>query len=69
MSFQKGWINRQFARVEREAQNWPTWMQRDTETMVNIAESPTRASGQQEKNDSPVDASDQTPYRNRTQPA
>jgi hypothetical protein len=29
MTLQKGWINRQFARVEKDARNWPSWM-RDT---------------------------------------
>ena len=29
MSFEKGWINRQFARVERDAENWPVWMRRE----------------------------------------
>ena len=27
----KGWINRQFARVERDVKNWPDWMRRETE--------------------------------------
>lgn len=31
MSFEKGWINRQFARVERDAENWPSWMRRETD--------------------------------------
>jgi hypothetical protein len=31
MTLQKGWINRQFARVERDAQKWPDWMRRETE--------------------------------------
>ena len=29
MSFEKGWINRQFARIERDAENWPSWMRRE----------------------------------------
>jgi hypothetical protein len=29
MSFEKGWINRQYARVERDAENWPSWMRRE----------------------------------------
>ena len=30
MSLPSGWINRQFARVERDSENWPEWMQRET---------------------------------------
>jgi hypothetical protein len=31
MSFEKGWINRQFARVERDVENWPSWMRREVD--------------------------------------
>lgn len=31
MKLKQGWINRQFARVERDARNWPEWMRRETE--------------------------------------
>ncbi|MCZ2078990.1 MAG: hypothetical protein LC130_28820 [Bryobacterales bacterium] len=31
MSFEKGWINRQFARIERDAENWPSWMRREVD--------------------------------------
>lgn len=31
MTLEKGWINRQFARIERDAQSWPEWMRRDAE--------------------------------------
>jgi hypothetical protein len=31
MTLKQGWINRQFARVERDAKNWPDWMQRETQ--------------------------------------
>ena len=31
MTLPKGWINRQYARVERDAQNWPDWMRREME--------------------------------------
>jgi hypothetical protein len=31
MTLPKGWINRQFARVERDVKNWPDWMRRETE--------------------------------------
>jgi len=31
MTFEKGWINRQFARLERDSQNWPDWMLREIE--------------------------------------
>jgi hypothetical protein len=31
MTLPKGWINRQFARVERDAEKWPEWMRRETE--------------------------------------
>jgi hypothetical protein len=30
MTFEKGWINRQFARLERDSQKWPDWMRRET---------------------------------------
>lgn len=30
MTLKPGWINRQFARVERDARNWPEWMRRET---------------------------------------
>lgn len=26
-----GWINRQFARIEREVENWPAWMREAAE--------------------------------------
>lgn len=29
MNLPKGWINRQFAHVERDAQSSPTWMRQD----------------------------------------
>lgn len=31
MILKQGWINRQFARVERDAKNWPDWMKRETQ--------------------------------------
>jgi hypothetical protein len=31
MTLKPGWINRQFARVERDAKTWPEWMRRETE--------------------------------------
>lgn len=37
MRLQKGWINRQFARVERDAQTWPTWMRPETEAITTTA--------------------------------
>lgn len=36
MSFEKGWINRQFVRIERESKNWPEWM--NGEPAVNSSE-------------------------------
>lgn len=47
MSLRQGWINRQFARVERDAKNWPDWMRRETEI---------RASEQKMKSDSETEA-------------
>ncbi len=41
MSFEKGWINRQFARVERDAKNWPSWMRREMD--MRAASEPTEA--------------------------
>jgi hypothetical protein len=31
MTLKQGWINRQFARVERDSRTWPEWMRRETE--------------------------------------
>ena len=31
MTHEKGWINRQCARMEREVQSWPEWMRREFE--------------------------------------
>lgn len=31
MTLEKGWINRQFARLERDALNWPAWMREEGE--------------------------------------
>lgn len=35
MTFEKGWINRQFAKLERDAQNWPEWLRRETDPRTN----------------------------------
>lgn len=35
MTLKQGWINRQFARLERDAKNWPDWMRRETEIRVH----------------------------------
>lgn len=35
MTFKQGWINRQFARVERDAKNWPEWMRRESDLRVH----------------------------------
>jgi hypothetical protein len=29
VTFSKGWINRQIARVQREEKDWPDWMRRE----------------------------------------
>lgn len=31
MTLEKGWINRQFARLERDALNWPAWMREEVD--------------------------------------
>ena len=42
MTLQKGWINRQLARVERDVQNGPSWMRREAETQTAPAQEPSR---------------------------
>lgn len=32
-----GWINRQFARVEKDYATWPEWMRRETEKRIAAA--------------------------------
>lgn len=34
MEMKRGWINRQFAHVEREAQKWPEWMRRESDRRI-----------------------------------
>jgi len=29
-----GWVNRQFARIERDYKTWPAWMKRETEARI-----------------------------------
>ncbi len=43
MTLSKGWINRQFARVERDAKNWPDWMRRETEIHAQEQKASTNA--------------------------
>jgi hypothetical protein len=43
MTLQKGWINRQFARVERDVQSWPTWMRREAEMQAVSTQEPSRS--------------------------
>lgn len=31
MEFEKGWINRHFARFEKDVETWPAWMRGETE--------------------------------------
>jgi hypothetical protein len=45
MTLQKGWINRQFARVERDVQSWPSWMRREAEIQTAPAQEPSRSTG------------------------
>jgi hypothetical protein len=45
MTLQKGWINRQFARVERDVQSWPSWMRREAEVQTAPALEPSRSTG------------------------
>ena len=45
MTPQKGWINRQFARVEREAQSWPSWMRHEPEARPAPAQEIARSVG------------------------
>jgi hypothetical protein len=53
MTLQKGWINRQLARVERDVQNWPSWMRREVEMQTTPAQEPSRSPnvGQQQDTD------------------
>jgi hypothetical protein len=49
MNFEKGWINRQFARLERDSQNWPDWMLREIEfRAATNSESVGRSSAQED---------------------
>lgn len=38
MTLEKGWINRQFARIERDVQSWPEWMRREAEIRAAASE-------------------------------
>jgi hypothetical protein len=39
MTFEKGWINRQFARLERDSENWPDWMRREADLRAAAGQS------------------------------
>ena len=53
MTLQKGWINRQFARVERDAQKWPDWMRRETELRQQVQKTGAASDDQQADAQSP----------------
>lgn len=43
MTFEKGWINKQYGRVERDARSWPSWMRRDSGIAVQREQPRTHA--------------------------
>lgn len=49
MTFEKGWINRQCTRVERDVQSWPAWMQREVDVRASerLESQESRGCGQQ----------------------
>ena len=46
MTFEKGWINKQYGRVERDARSWPSWMRRDSGTTDEREQPRTDAGGE-----------------------
>lgn len=60
MTLQKGWINRQFAHVEREAQSWPTWMRREAEMQSAPTTEPSRNGAYEQRAAEPESGQAQT---------
>lgn len=46
MTFEKGWINRQFAKLERDSQKWPGWMRREADLRSAEANNAVGVSGE-----------------------
>jgi hypothetical protein len=44
MTFEKGWINRQFAQIEKDAEKWPNWMRREADWRAAASKTASNAS-------------------------